>query len=234
MLCFRRVFGFILILWGFWGAAYALSTQSTFDLYIKDIYVGEAKHQLQCETDCRIKSHAKPQGLAAMFIQDEFWEESLMLVDGQELRWQAFAFKQTQRGKTQKEYQIHRQGNVAVHSKSQVQVDLMPHTYDTLSLAYAMMWHKIQQHPLPAFNLLDDQHFYQNLRFNAPQNSQLQLHFAQIATEKYVWQDDNKDYKVTIWLAPQWQYVPVQVTIEQKSEGRHVRLSLKNQPKITP
>jgi hypothetical protein len=206
---------------------------ATFKVEALGMHIGYAEHQLRCQgTSCELTSDATPTGLARHLIGEKSHEKSFIELNQQQLSWKSYQNTikrlRNQSIKDQFTLELDMETNQIINAERNQNWEYSLDTFDSLSMAYALQHRLLHQQPLTHM-ILQEEKQQRQLNFIAQTVSSLNTPFqSRLATHYYIANAD--DYRVSVWLAPELNFFPVQVEIYDKKRRRGFILSLDQHP----
>ncbi|WP_044409548.1 DUF3108 domain-containing protein [Thiomicrospira microaerophila] len=209
---------------------------ATFKVEALGIHIGYAEHQLRCQdTLCELTSNATPIGLARRLIGEQSHETSTLELNQHHLSWLSYdAIIKKMRNQSIKEQfnlQLDKESHHIINVQRNQTWEYTHDTFDTLSMAYALQHRLIHQQPINNM-ILQEEKQQRPLSFIPQTLGTLNTPFqARLITRHFI--ADAADYRVSVWLAPELNFFPVQVEIYDKKRRRGLMLSLNERPDYT-
>ncbi len=221
-------------------AALLSDFKARYDVNAFGVDLGQADHQFYCQgTQCTLTSYAKPSGFAALFFSDSATETIQLQQTPEQLTWLSYHKLGTHKknGKTvQKHTTLQREQdkNQVTLVEKQRTWSNPEHLFDILSLPYAIQYFKLNHHSLDRLKLyIQDSNFQEKLTFQTidqPDTLTMKFSTRPLNALKYVF--DSQQFKMELWLLPQYQYFPAKVRLINKKEDKLITLNLVEPPKF--
>lgn len=208
--------------------------QAVYSVHAFGATLGKARHSYKCiNGDCTLISRAKPEGFAALFIKDSSVEVIKLKQDDQSFNWQSYhkVGISEKDGKTSKKRVtlIRNEENDTIEfTEGERHWPSHPHTYDIMSIAYAVQWHALKQTDFRQLVLyLQDNNFQEQLSFTLiakDDDLSLPFEFEELRVQQY--RLETKNYQIDLWLMPQKRYFPGKIRLINRAEDRTITLQL--------
>lgn len=210
---------------------------ATFKVKVFFFHVGYAHQSLSCDLDaqCQLTNEARPIKWAEDYIDESVKEWITLNNQPNGLIWQGYHKHLTRKKKDRtivKETQLFVKENQVQHASSDKTWPASSQAFDQISLVYGIQSARLNQKPLTGFLLQDEKDQFPLHTKGKKRTRTLDLPIGDdIKTEHHVFY--NGIIRAEVWLAPKWDYFPVQVKIKNEEKNRTVTLEL-SKLKFTP
>ena len=213
--------------------------KATFKVEALGMTLGLAKQSMRCKDNtCILKSDAKPSGFAAMLSSDHSSEAVTLIQKDHQLNWLSYE----KLGFTKKHGQDHiKKESLLLQPKTeQIQAfkneklrqtwPAKSHTYDSLSLAYAIQHAQLNQLSLDRFVLVDSK-FQDALTITQDAKfAKIALAETGLSVEAQHYNIESEHTKINLWLLPKYNYFPGKIRIVNQDD-QTITFTLAEPPK---
>ncbi len=208
--------------------------RAEYDVQALGMALGTSAQHFHCQADstCTLTARTQPQGLARLFTQEHFFEQSTLQQRTTTLYWQAYRKQKFDGDRLIKTVTLVRQpdGSVLFQEKKR-RYPPQSHLFDILTLPLYLSWCQLNAQPVP-----DDLYLQDN-------NWQDPIHWTEKAVaDTVVLVDDDREVdalryqgdlphaRITLWLVPAFNYLPGQVEVYNKEKKKTIVLQLRKEP----
>ncbi|MDX1352149.1 MAG: DUF3108 domain-containing protein [Thiomicrorhabdus sp.] len=211
--------------------------KAVYDVDALGLTLGQAKHQFTCsDSNCTLKSDAKPSGFAAVFFKDSSHETIQLTQTQDELTWQSYhklgiSYKDDKVKEKQQNFIFNAEQNKVIYPEKQREWPMQPQLFDSISIAYAIQHAVINQQSVEQFTL-QDANFQDKLTLKSTdEEAFVAIDFADdnLDAVKYHFASDHVE--IELWLLPKYNYFPGKIRIVNKEE-KTITLTLAEPPKF--
>lgn len=193
--------------------------------------VGSAYQSFHCQgEECVLRNQAKPPKWAQKYINESVKEQITIRQTEDVFSWQHYTKHLTRTYKDKPSRQIHTE---LVREEEQIKMVEKPDkfwparegAFDIVSFAYALQYAVLNRNSIRDFYIQDDKtqdKFKLKKKFDT---EELDLPIEdEIETERFEFR--NGKINAELWLAPKWDFFPVQIKVEDKEKDRTITLEL--------
>ena len=211
--------------------------KATYDVDALGLTLGQAKHQFTCQnSNCVLKSDAKPSGFAAAFFKDSSHETIHLKQTKDNLTWQSYhklgiSYKDDKAKEKHQNFVFNADKNSVVYPEKAREWPMQPKLFDSISIAYAIQHAVINQQPIDSFTLQDG-NFQDKLNLKSTdKHNFVALDFADDNIDAVKYRFTSQHVEIELWLLPKYNYFPGKIRIVNKEE-KTITLTLAEPPKF--
>jgi len=210
--------------------------RADYDVHALGMTLGTSAQHFRCQTDgrCTLTARTAPQGLARLFTNEHFFEQSHLLQQDNTLVWQRYHKEKYDGKRLIKTVTLVRQADGSVvYEEKQRTYPAHPHLFDILSLPLYLGWLHLNAHALPEDLYLQDNNWQDRIRWLEQQVADtvvLAETDREVSALRYT--GDLPHARVTLWLLPDFHYLPGRVEVYNKEKQKTIVLQLRKEPRI--